>query len=104
MRFAIETHGCRLNQAETDALIEQLRGRGHEQVDIEHAQLFVLNGCAITHAADADARAAIRRARRRNPDAKLVITGCQANVDPDRLAGMPELDAVIGNIEKRGPS
>jgi threonylcarbamoyladenosine tRNA methylthiotransferase MtaB len=103
VRFAVETHGCRLNQAETDALVEQLRGRGHEQVDVEHAQLFVLNGCAITNAADADARAAIRRARRRNPDARVVITGCQANAEPERLAAMPELDAVIGNIEKRGP-
>lgn len=103
MRFAVETHGCRLNQAETDALVEQLRGRGHEQVAVEHAQLFVLNGCAITHAADADARAAIRRAKRRNPDARVVITGCQANADPSRLAAMPELDAVIGNVEKRGP-
>jgi threonylcarbamoyladenosine tRNA methylthiotransferase MtaB len=102
VRFAIETHGCRLNQAETDALIEQLRERGHEHVGIEQAQLFVLNGCAITHAADADARAAIRRARRRNPDARLVITGCQANADPERLAEMPELDAVVGNEEKRG--
>lgn len=102
MRFAIETHGCRLNQAETDALIEQLRGRGHEQVGVEQAQLYVLNGCAITHAADADARAAIRRARRRNPNARVCITGCAANVDPDRLVGMAELDAVIGNIEKRG--
>lgn len=103
MRFAVETHGCRLNQAETDALVEQLRGRGHEQVPIEQAQLFVLNGCAITQAADADARAAIRRAKRRNPDARLVITGCQANASPERLTNMPELDAVIGNVEKRGP-
>jgi threonylcarbamoyladenosine tRNA methylthiotransferase MtaB len=103
VRFAVETHGCRLNQAETDALVEQLRGRGHEQVVVQHAQLFVLNGCAITHAADADARAAIRRARRCNPDARVVVTGCQANADPERLAAMPELDAVIGNIEKRGP-
>jgi threonylcarbamoyladenosine tRNA methylthiotransferase MtaB len=103
VRFAVETHGCRLNQAETDALVEQLRGRGHEQVAVEQAQLFVLNGCAITHSADADARAAIRRARRRNPDARVVVTGCQANAEPERLAAMPELDAVIGNVEKRGP-
>jgi threonylcarbamoyladenosine tRNA methylthiotransferase MtaB len=103
VRFAVETHGCRLNQAETDALVEQLRMRGHEQVAVEHAQLFVLNGCAITHAADADARAAIRRARRQNPTARVVITGCQANAEAERLAAMPELDAVIGNVEKRGP-
>lgn len=103
MRFAVETHGCRLNQAETDALVEQLRARGHDQVEAEHAQLYVLNSCTITHAADADARAAIRRVRRRNPEARVVITGCYANAEPEQLAAMPELDAVIGNAEKRGP-
>ncbi|PRP97509.1 Threonylcarbamoyladenosine tRNA methylthiotransferase MtaB [Enhygromyxa salina] len=103
MRFAVETHGCRLNQAESDAIAEQLRARGHRQVALEDAELYVLNSCAITHAADADARAAIRRARRRNPDARVVITGCHANAEPEQLAAMPELDAVIGNVEKRGP-
>lgn len=103
VRFAIETHGCRLNQAESDMLVEQLRARGHEQVSIEHADLYVLNSCAITHAADADARAAVRRARRGSDDVRVVLTGCYANADPDRLAHMPELDAVLGNVEKRGP-
>lgn len=103
MRFAVETHGCRLNQAETDALVEQLRARGHELVDVAQAQLYLLNSCAITHAADADARAAIRRARRSNPTLRVVITGCHANAEPDALAAMTELDAVLGNAEKRGP-
>lgn len=102
MRFAVETHGCRLNQAETDALVAQLESRGHEHVAIEQAELYLLNSCAITHAADADARAAIRRARRRNPEARLVITGCHANAEPEQLAAMPELAAVIGNAEKQG--
>lgn len=103
MRFAVETHGCRLNQAETDALVEQLRARGHELVDVAQAQLYLLNSCAITHAADADARAAIRRARRGNPAVRVVITGCHANAEPDALAAMTELDAVLGNAEKRKP-
>jgi threonylcarbamoyladenosine tRNA methylthiotransferase MtaB len=103
VRFAVETHGCRLNQAETDTIVEQLRARGHDQVGVEQAQVYVLNSCTITHAADADARAAIRRVRRRNPDARVVITGCYANAEPEQLAAMPELDAVIGNVEKRGP-
>lgn len=100
MRFAVETHGCRLNQAETDALVAQLESRGHVRVAIEQAELYLLNSCAITHAADADARAAIRRARRKNPSARLVITGCHANAEPEQLAAMPELAAVIGNGEK----
>lgn len=103
MRFAVQTHGCRLNQAESDAIVEQLRTRGHEEVAVEDAQLFVLNSCAITHAADADARAAVRRARRANPGARIVITGCHATAEPERLAAMPELDGVIGNDIKRGP-
>jgi threonylcarbamoyladenosine tRNA methylthiotransferase MtaB len=101
VRFAIETHGCRLNQAESDALVEQLRARGHELVAVEQAELYLLNSCAITHAADADARAAVRRAKRRNPDARVVLTGCHANAEPESLASMPELDAVLGNHEKR---
>ncbi|HVI00075.1 MAG TPA: tRNA (N(6)-L-threonylcarbamoyladenosine(37)-C(2))-methylthiotransferase MtaB [Enhygromyxa sp.] len=102
MRFAVETHGCRLNQAETDALVAQLEARGHERVGVEQAELYLLNSCAITHEADADARAAIRRARRKNPSARLVITGCHANAEPDQLAAMPELAAVLGNGEKQG--
>ncbi len=104
VRFAVETHGCRLNQAETDALVAQLEARGHERVAIEQAELYLLNSCAITHAADADARAAIRRARRQNPTARLVITGCHANAEPEQLAAMPELAAVLGNAEKQGPA
>ncbi len=102
MRFAVETHGCRLNQAETDALVAQLEARGHTRVAVEQAELYLLNSCAITHAADADARAAIRRARRQNPEARLVITGCHANAEPEQLAAMPELSAVLGNAEKQG--
>jgi threonylcarbamoyladenosine tRNA methylthiotransferase MtaB len=101
VRFAVETHGCRLNQAETDALVAQLEARGHQRVGLEQAELYLLNSCAITHEADADARAAIRRARRKNPDARLVITGCHANAEPEQLAAMPELAAVLGNGEKQ---
>jgi threonylcarbamoyladenosine tRNA methylthiotransferase MtaB len=103
VRFALETHGCRLNQAESDALVEQLRARGHTRVPVEEAELYLLNSCAITAAASADARAALRRARRRNPSARVVITGCHANAEPEQLAAMAELDAVLGNVEKRSP-
>ncbi|NVB42333.1 MiaB/RimO family radical SAM methylthiotransferase [Pseudenhygromyxa sp. WMMC2535] len=102
MRVAVETHGCRLNQAESDAIAEQLRARGHELVeDLERAELYLLNSCAITHRADADARAALRRARRRNPELRAVITGCHANAEAETLAAMAEVDAVIGNVEKQ---
>lgn len=103
MRVAVDTHGCRLNQAESDAIAERLRAAGHELVRRpEDAELYLLNTCAITHQADADARAAIRRARRRNPGARVVVTGCHANAEPEQLAAMAEVDAVLGNVEKQG--
>ena len=60
MRVAIDTHGCRLNQAESDAIAAALAAQGHELVgSLEQADCYVLNTCTITHEADADARAAI---------------------------------------------
>lgn len=101
MRIAVETHGCRLNRAETDAIADRLRAAGHELVDgVETAELYLLNSCAITHQADADARAAIRRAKRDNPEVRVVVTGCHATAEPERLAAMPEVAGVIGNVEK----
>lgn len=101
MRVAVDTHGCRLNQAESDAIAEQLRAAGHELVPrAELADLYLLNSCAITHEADADARAAVRRARRHNPAVEVIVTGCHANAEPEALAAMPEVTAVLGNLEK----
>ncbi|MCA9698926.1 MAG: hypothetical protein KC431_15485, partial [Myxococcales bacterium] len=98
----METHGCRLNQAESEAMAEALRARGHELVRaVEDADLYLLNSCAITHEADADARAALRRAKRRNPGLEVVVTGCYANAEPERLQAMAEVDAVLGNLEKQ---
>ena len=102
VRVAVETHGCRLNQAEGDALAERLRRAGHELVEPERAELYLLNSCTITHQADADARAAVRRLRRRHPEVRVVVTGCYANAEPERLAAMAEVDGVVGNLEKQG--
>ncbi len=66
----------------------------------EDAEVFVLNSCTITHQADADARAQIRRAKRRNPSVRVLVTGCYANAEPELIAAMPEVDAVLGNGEK----
>lgn len=66
----------------------------------EDAEVFVLNSCTITHQADADARAQIRRAKRRNPAVRVLVTGCYANAEPELIAAMPEVDAVLGNGEK----
>jgi len=101
VRVAFATLGCRLNQFETDALERSAREAGHEVVDFAGAaDVYVVNSCTITHDADADTRQLARRAARRSPGARVIVTGCMATADPDSLAAMPEVTRVIGNREK----
>jgi threonylcarbamoyladenosine tRNA methylthiotransferase MtaB len=89
----ILTFGCRLNTYESEVM------RGHaEKAGLENA--IIVNTCAVTNEAVRQARQAIRKARRENPLARIVVTGCAAQIDPDEFASMPEVDAVIGNEEK----
>lgn len=87
------TFGCRLNAYETEAMKALAAGAGVEGA-------VVVNTCAVTGEAVRKARQEIRRLRRENPDAKLIVTGCAAQTEPDTFAGMDEVDAVIGNAEK----
>ena len=101
-KVAIETHGCKLNQADSQALAREFSAAGfqvvglHEQVDI-----FVLNSCTVTHVADRKARHSLRSARRKNPDATIVATGCYAERNPTELMEISEIDIVMGNGSKR---
>jgi len=87
------THGCRLNTYETKAMEELVRDAGLEDV-------VVVNTCAVTAEAVRKAGQDIRKLRRDNPGARLIVTGCAAQTDPDRFAAMAEVDLVIGNTEK----
>ncbi len=89
----IVTFGCRLNAYES----EVIRARAAED-GLENAVVF--NTCAVTGEAVRQARQAIRKARRERPDARLIVTGCAAQIDPAAFAGMPEVDLVLGNAEK----
>ncbi len=89
------TLGCRLNLAESNALRQQLG---------EVENLVVVNSCAVTNEAVRQTRQAIRKAKRVNPEAHLVVTGCAAQVDADSFAAMPEVSRVVGNAEKQRPS
>ena len=91
----IITLGCRLNIAESEAIREM----ASEQDD-----LIVVNSCAVTAEAVRQTRQAIRRARRERPEARIMVTGCAAQTEPETFAQMAEVDAVIGNREKRDPS
>ena len=87
------TFGCRLNAYESDRIAAQAKADGI-------ADTVVFNTCAVTAEAARQARQAIRKARRERPDARLVVTGCAAQIDPASFAAMPEVDLVLGNAEK----
>jgi threonylcarbamoyladenosine tRNA methylthiotransferase MtaB len=93
----IVTFGCRLNTYESEVM------RSHaEKAGLDNAIVF--NTCAVTAEAERQARQAIRRARRENPAARVIVTGCAAQVNPDAFAEMDEVDLVIGNDEKMQPA
>lgn len=83
--------GCRLNIAEGEAMRALLAGRD---------DVVVINSCAVTNEAVRQTRQAVRKARKMRPDAQLVVTGCAAQTDPAMFAAMPEVDRVLGNIDK----
>ncbi|MEP3331044.1 tRNA (N(6)-L-threonylcarbamoyladenosine(37)-C(2))-methylthiotransferase MtaB [Sedimentitalea sp.] len=87
------TLGCRLNAYETEAMKEL-----SSQAGLDNA--VIVNTCAVTAEAVRKGRQEIRKLRRENPDARLIVTGCAAQVDPESFAEMAEVDAVIGNTEK----
>lgn len=89
----VVTFGCRLNAYESEVIRRHAAAAGL-------ADTIVIHTCAVTAEAERQARQAIRRARREHPGARIVVTGCSAQVAQDVYAGMPEVDAVVGNAEK----
>ena len=89
----IITLGCRLNAYESDVM------RGHAR-DAGLKNTVIINTCAVTNEAVRGSRYAVRKAKKDNPEASIVVTGCAAQIDPKAFADMPEVDRVIGNAEK----
>ena len=89
----ILTFGCRLNAYESEVIRAHATGAGLDDV-------IVVNTCAVTGEAERQARQTIRRARRTHPDARIVVTGCAAQIDPEHYSAMEEVNAVLGNSEK----
>jgi threonylcarbamoyladenosine tRNA methylthiotransferase MtaB len=99
--YYVENFGCRATQADGAALERQFEERGLARADgAGDAAVVVLNTCTVTAAADQDARAAIRRVRRQNPQARIVVTGCYAQRAPEEIAALPGVDLVVGNSHK----
>ena len=101
MRVAFHTLGCKVNHYETEAIREAFVSRGAVSVGEEDpADVYIINTCTVTNIADRKSRQYIRRVKRVNPDSLIVVTGCYAQVEPEEVAAMPEVDMVIGNGQK----
>jgi len=101
MKVALDTLGCKLNQAETELLARQFAEAGYRLVSlVDEADVYILNTCTVTHIADAKSRHLLRLAHRRNPDALVVATGCYAQRVPQELAQIEGVSLVVGNDGK----
>ncbi|PYV99644.1 MAG: tRNA (N(6)-L-threonylcarbamoyladenosine(37)-C(2))-methylthiotransferase MtaB [Acidobacteria bacterium] len=99
--FYVENFGCRATQADGAAIEHQFEERGFQRASAaSQADFVVLNTCTVTAAADQDARAAIRRVHRINPECQIIVTGCYAQRAPAEIATLPGVTMVVGNSHK----
>jgi threonylcarbamoyladenosine tRNA methylthiotransferase MtaB len=99
--YHVENFGCRASQADGDAISAGLQRQGLPAAEkLAEATVVVVNTCSVTAEADRSARAFVRRARRLNPAAKIVVTGCYAQRAPQELTALPQVDWVVGNSHK----
>lgn len=99
--FAVATLGCKVNQADSEAISEQMNAAGFVQREFhEAADIYIVNTCTVTHLGDRSSRLMISQAHRRQPEALLIVTGCYAERNPEGVAALPGVDLVIGNQQK----
>ncbi len=99
--YAVATLGCKVNQADSEAISEQMSTAGFVQRDFsDAADVYIVNTCTVTHLGDRSSRQLISQARRRHPGALLVVTGCYAELNPTAVAALPGVDLVVGNTGK----
>jgi threonylcarbamoyladenosine tRNA methylthiotransferase MtaB len=100
-RFYVQNFGCRATQADGAAIERQFLDQGlHPALDSAEADIVVINTCTVTAEADRDARAAVRRLHRQNPERRIIVTGCYAQRAPQEVAALPGVSRVIGNSHK----
>ncbi len=100
-KVALHTLGCKLNFSETSTLGRQLRARGYDTTSLQDvADVYVINTCSVTENADKECRSLVRRIQRKNPDAEVIITGCYAQLQSERIAEIEGVSRVLGASEK----
>ena len=101
-KVAFYTLGCKVNQYETNAMIEKFIEKKYTIVDFEAiADIYVINTCTVTNMSDRKSRQIIRRVKLLNPKSILVVTGCYAQVASQELEKIEDIDLIIGNTEKK---
>ena len=100
-KIALTTLGCKLNYSETSAIGRILTDQGYQKVDFsERADYYVINTCSVTENADKQTRQVVKTALRTNPNAKIVVIGCYAQLKPAEIAAIPGVNMVLGANEK----
>ena len=101
-KIAITTLGCKVNQCDSATMEEALRAAGHHIVDFRNqADIYIVNTCTVTKKTDYQSRQLIRRAQRKNPYAKVIVTGCYAQVAPQAIAQITGVSLILGNAQKQ---
>lgn len=98
---AFTTLGCRVNQYDTDAMKGLFLKKGYDILDFDgKADIYVINTCSVTNMGERKSRQLIRKAKRHNPDAKVIVTGCYAQLDPEAIAAIEGVSLVIGTNDR----
>ena len=102
-RVSFYTLGCKVNQYETNGMMQKFQEAGYEIIDVDKdiSDICIINTCTVTNMSDRKSRHALRKIKEKNPKSIIVATGCYAQVAKDELEKMPEIDIVIGNDEKK---
>lgn len=99
MKFFLKTFGCRVNQVESQAILEAFASRGYEPSALEQADICLLNTCSVTHQADKDVEKLIRQIARRNPAARLILTGCYAAAHSEHIKQVFPFAEIVGKYD-----
>ncbi len=101
MNVAFLTLGCKVNQYETNGMIQRFQDRGYNLVEFdEKADIYVINTCTVTNMSDRKSRQFIRQAKKNNPDAIVVAVGCYVQVAKEEIESIPEIDLTLGTNDK----
>ncbi len=101
-KVAFCTLGCKVNQYETNAMIQEFKKCGYDIVEFDEvADIYIVNTCTVTNMADRKSRQMLRKVKELNPEAILVAVGCYAQVAKEELEKIPEIDLILGTNEKK---